>query len=450
MKTSKTKTMTEGEPIKLILAFAAPMLLGNIFQQLYNLVDSTIVGRFVGADALAAVGATSTLQMLTTCLSFGLTTGAGIIIAQCFGAKSYGRLREVTGSLICVLTVVTLFMVALGIIFAPHILGLLNVPEDILGASTAYYIIIMSGFPFTMAYNACGAIMRSMGNSSTPLIVLIISSIINVILDIIFVVPLRWGVYGAAAATIISQFISAVICIMWFIKNKAALHLEGMKIRPHKKAVVNILKTGLPSALQSSMIAIGNMSIQKLINSFGTMAVAAYSAAGRIDSLAIMVVVTMGMSLSVYCGQNIGAGKAERISSGLYKTLAFVLSYCVLFAVLMIFFGKNMLHIFLNEGTAHEAIQIGTQYLKVIGIAYFMAGIMRCYLNVVHGTGDVNVSMITGLAELAMRIIASYILVGPFGLMGLWIAIPISWGSASIIPVVRYYSGKWKSKALAG
>lgn len=449
MKTSKTKTMTSGEPMKLILAFAAPMLLGNIFQQLYNLVDSTIVGRFVGANALAAVGATGTLQMLTTCLSFGLTTGAGIIVAQCFGAKSYDRLKEVTGSLICVLSAVTLLMVALGIIFAPAILRLLSVPDEILQTSTAYYIIIMIGFPFTMAYNACSSIMRSMGNSKTPLVLLIIASLINVVLDIIFVVPLHWGVYGAAFATIISQAISAFTCILWFKKYKSELHLDGLKIRPNRIAIKNILKTGLPSALQSSMIAIGNMSIQKLINSFGTMAVAAYSAAGRIDSLAIMVVVTMGMSLSVYCGQNIGAGKIERIRSGLYKTLAFVLSYCILFAVLMIFFGKNMLHIFLDANTAQEAIEIGTQYLKVIGIAYFMAGVMRCYLNVVHGTGDVNVSMITGLAELAMRIIASYILVRPFGLMGLWIAIPISWGSASLIPVVRYYSGKWKTKSLA-
>jgi Na+-driven multidrug efflux pump len=268
------------------------------------------------------------------------------------------------------------------------------------------------------------------------------------VLDILFVVGFGWAVSGAALATIIAQAISAAACVVYLIKNKTDFHLEGLKIRADRESTINILRTGVPAALQSSMIAIGNMSVQRLINSFGTMALAAYTAATKIDSLAIMVVVTMGMSLSVYCGQNIGAERYDRIKQGLYKTLIFVLSYCLVLALVMMFFGKNLLSLFLDSSQASEAIEIGTQYLKIIGIAYFMAGIMRCYLNVVHGTGDVNVSMLTGLAELAVRVIASYILVIPFGLTGLWIAIPVSWGCGSIIPVIRYYSGKWKTKAL--
>lgn len=446
--TSKTQSMTHGEPAKLILGFAAPMLLGNIFQQLYNIVDSTIVGRFVGADALAAVGATSTLMMLTLCLCFGLTNGAGIIVAQCFGAKAYGQLKEIIGSFICVVSIFTLVMMLLGIIFAPAVLRLLSVPDEIIGLSGLYFKIMMASSPFAMAYNACSSIMRSMGNSKTPLFMLILSSGINIALDIIFVVIFHWGVAGAAFATVIAQAVSAVTCVLWLIRNRFELHLDGIKIHPERHAVIKILKTGLPAAMQSSMISLGNLSIQRLINSFGTMAVAAYAAAGKIDSLAIMVVVTMGMSLSVFCGQNIGAGKTDRIRSGLYKTMALVLTYCVILALVMLVFGRNLLSLFLDVNEAAEAVEIGTQYLKIIGIAYFMAGVMRCYLNVVHGTGDVNVSMLTGLAELAVRIIASYILVIPFGLLGLWIAIPISWGCGSIIPVVRYYSGKWKSKTL--
>lgn len=445
---AKTKVMTDGEPMRLILGFAAPMLLGNIFQQFYNIADSTIVGRFVGAEALAAVGATSTLQMLTLCLCFGLTNGAGIIIAQCFGAKSYEQLRETLGSLICVVSAVAAVMLTLGIIFAPAVLRFLSVPDEIINLSAMYFKIIMAGAPFMMAYNACSAIMRSMGNSKTPLFMLMLSSGINIVLDVVFVVFFHWGVAGAAAATIIAQAVSAVTCITWLVRSRYELHLDGLRMRPTREATANILKTGLPAALQSSMISIGNMSIQRLINSFGTMAVAAYAAAGKVDSIAIMVVVTMGMSLSVFCGQNIGAGRTDRIKSGLYKTLSFVLSYCIILAVIMMFFGRNLLSIFLDAGEAKEALDIGAQYLKVIGIAYFMAGVMRCYLNVVHGTGDVNVSMVTGLAELTVRVIASYILVIPFGLMGLWIAIPISWGCGSIIPVVRYYSGKWKTKTL--
>ncbi|MDO5397736.1 MAG: MATE family efflux transporter [bacterium] len=445
---AKTKVMTQGEPMRLIFGFAAPMLLGNIFQQFYNIADSTIVGRFVGAEALAAVGATSTLQMLTLCLCFGLTNGAGVIVAQCIGAKSYEQLRKTLGSLICVVSVTVAVMLTLGIIFAPAALRFLSVPDEIIDLSAVYFKIIMAGAPFMMAYNTCSAVMRSMGNSKTPLFMLMISSGVNIALDLVFVVLLHLGVAGAAAATVISQAVSAAACIIWLVRSRFDLHLDGLKIRPDRESVVNILKTGLPAALQSSMIAIGNLGIQRLINSFGTMTVAAYAAAGKVDSIAIMVVVTMGMSLSVFCGQNAGAGRTDRIRSGLYKTLSFVLAYCLVLALIMMFFGRNLLSVFLDANEAEEALNIGEQYLKIIGVAYFMAGVMRCYLNVVHGTGDVNVSMATGLAELAVRIIASYILVIPFGLIGLWIAIPVSWGCGSIIPVVRYYSGKWKAKTL--
>lgn len=445
---SNTKSMTSGDPIRLILAFAAPLLIGNIFQQLYNLVDSAIVGKAVGADALAAVGATSTIQMFTMCLCFGLANGAGVIIAQCFGAKAHAQLRETIGSLVCVVSVVAAVMLTLGVTLAPAVLRLLCVPEDIIGTSVTYFRITMLGAPFVMAYNAGGAILRSMGNSRVPLYMLIISSVVNGGLDCLFVIGLGWGVAGAATATVIAQIVSAAACIGYLYANRKSFELTGLKFRARKESVINILKTGLPAALQSSMISIGNMSVQTLINSFGKPTMAAYTSATKIDSLAIMVVVTMGMSLSVYCGQNIGAGKPERIRSGLYKTLALVLSYCAVLALVMILFGHNLLCIFLNPATDGEAIAIGTEYLKIIGAAYFMAGIMRCYLNVMHGAGDVNVSLVTGMAELAVRIAASYILVAHYGRLGLWIAIPVSWGIASLIPVIRYYSGKWKTKAL--
>ncbi len=445
---AKTVSMTEGSPIKLILSFAAPLLLGNVFQQLYNVVDSTIVGRFVGADALAAVGSTGTLMMLTFCWCMGMTNGAGIIISQCFGAKNYRLMRKTVGSVIAVLMILTVFLVTLALIFSKPILEFLSVPPEIIGSSLLYFRIIMIGMPFAVAYNICAAVLRNMGNSKIPLYMLMLSSFTNIVLDLLFVVVFKMSVAGAAFATIISEAVSAVTCILYLYCNRRDFKLIGTKLNLDKECVGKILKTGLPAALQNSMISIGTMSVQRLINGFGTMAIAAYTASTKIDSITIMVVVTMAMSLSVFCGQNAGAGKMERIKTGLYKTLAMVLSYCVLIAVVMLVFGDKILLLFLDSNKSGEAIAIGTQYLRIIGIAYFMAGIMRCYLNVVHGAGDVYVSMITGLAELAFRIIASYILVKPLGLMGLWIAIPISWGLASLIPVIRYYSGKWKSKLL--
>ena len=447
MKTDTT-SMTEGSPVKLILAFSAPLLLGNIFQQLYNLVDSTVVGRFVGANALAAVGAPGTIMALTLCLCFGLTNGAGIIIAQCFGAKNYNQLKATIGALICIISITALVLMIIGIAGAPFFLRLVSTPDEIINDAVLYMRIVMIGTPFSMAYNGASAILRNMGDSKTPLLMLMLSSFLNIVLDLIFVLAFGMAVMGVGIATVISQAVSAAACLIYMRRYKNELHLDGLKIRFNSRCAKQIFKTGVPTALQSCMISLGTLSVQRLINSFGTQAVAAYTASTKIDSVAIMVVVTMGMSLAVYSGQNIGAGKIDRIKSGLYKTLALVLTYCVIMAIVMIFFGNNLLRIFLDPSEAGEAVSIGTQYLRIIGIAYFMAGIMRCYLNVVHGTGDVNISMLTGLAELAFRIIASYILVKPLGLTGLWIAIPISWGCGSLIPVIRYYSGKWKYKSL--
>lgn len=447
MKT-ETTSMTEGSPVKLILAFSAPLLLGNIFQQLYNLVDSTVVGRFVGANALAAVGAPGTIMALTLCLCFGLTNGAGIIIAQCFGAKNYNQLKATIGALICIISITALVLMIIGIAGAPFFLRLVSTPDEIINDAVLYMRIVMIGTPFSMAYNGASAILRNMGDSKTPLLMLMLSSFLNIVLDLIFVLAFGMAVMGVGIATVVSQAVSVAACIIYMRRYKNELHLDGLKIRFNRRCSKQIFKTGVPTALQSCMISLGTLSVQRLINSFGTQAVAAYTASTKIDSVAIMVVVTMGMSLAVYSGQNIGAGKIDRIKSGLYKTLALVLTYCVIMAVVMIFFGNNLLRIFLDPSEAGEAVSIGTQYLRIIGIAYFMAGIMRCYLNVVHGTGDVNISMLTGLAELAFRIIASYVLVKPLGLTGLWIAIPISWGCGSLIPVIRYYSGKWKYKSL--
>lgn len=447
MKT-ETTSMTEGSPVKLILAFSAPLLLGNIFQQLYNLVDSTVVGRFVGANALAAVGAPGTIMALTLCLCFGLTNGAGIIIAQCFGAKNYNQLKATIGALICIISITALVLMIIGIAGAPFFLRLVSTPDEIINDAVLYMRIVMIGTPFSMAYNGVSAILRNMGDSKTPLLMLMLSSFLNIVLDLIFVLAFGMAVMGVGIATVISQAVSAAACLIYMRRYKNELHLDGLKIRFNRRCAKQIFKTGVPTALQSCMISLGTLSVQRLINSFGTQAVAAYTASTKIDSVAIMVVVTMGMSLAVYSGQNMGAGKVDRIKSGLYKTLALVLTYCVIMAVVMIFFGNNLLRIFLDPSEAGEAVSIGTQYLRIIGIAYFMAGIMRCYLNVVHGTGDVNISMLTGLAELAFRIIASYVLVKPLGLTGLWIAIPISWGCGSLIPVIRYYSGKWKYKSL--
>ncbi|MDD6484680.1 MAG: MATE family efflux transporter [Clostridiales bacterium] len=445
---SVVKTMTNGSPTRLILSFALPTLIGNIFQLFYSFADAAIVGKFVGAQALAAIGVSSNITNFLFALASGLTTGAAIIFSQCFGAQNYGKMRSALTSMIYAVSFVTFVVTAAGMFLSPIMLRLLGTPDAILSDAVLYTRIILGGAAASFTYNGCSALLRSLGNTVVPLIMLIISVFANILGDLLFIKVFHMGVGGAAAATVISQVISASICLHFVYRHKSALHLDGASFKPNKAMIRLVFVTGVPAAIQSTMISLGIMSVQRLINSFGTMTIAAYSAATKIDSIALMAVVSTASALSVYCSQNIGAGLYERIRPGLVHTLIPVLGFCILMAGVTSVFGKELICLFLDPSAAYEAVEIGAQYLKIIGIAYFMAGIMRCYQNVLQGAGDVNITMLTGIAELAMRIAASYTLVRFMGITGLWVAIPISWGFGSIIPLIRYYSGKWKSKSL--
>lgn len=440
--------MTKGSPLKMILSFSVPMLIGNIFQQVYNFVDAAVVGKFVGAQSLAAVGATSTLMMLAICFMMGLTNGAGIIISQCFGKRSFAEMRRTVTSLIYIVIVLSVLTSAAGIIFARSMLRLLNTPDSIIDESVRYVTVIFSFVTTTAAYNASGAILRSLGDSRTPLYALIIAAILNVGLDLLFVVGFKTGVTGAAAATVIAQMVSAVFCITYIIRHRRQLNLEGFTLHTDKKTIIKIFRTGLPAALESCLIALGTMSVQRLVNSFGEMTMAAYTASTKIDSIAIMPVISIGMSLSVFSGQNMGAGNIERIKSGLYRTLAALMGICIVLATVIVIFRTQLLGLFLDKNTAAEAINIGSRYLTIVCIAYFVAAVMRSYLNVLRGAGDVNTSAISGITELAARILFAYLLVRPLGSTGIWIATPLAWAAGAAVPVARYYSGKWKDKKL--
>lgn len=448
MSVKRTTSMISGNPLKLILQFAVPMLIGNIFQQMYNFADSAIVGRYLGGDALAAVGATAQINGFLISLAMGLTNGAGIIIAQCFGAQKYNQLKKSITAMIAVLTVITIAITAAGIIFAVPVLRLLNVPQEILGDSAAYMRIIFVGCFAVIIYNGCAAIMRNLGDSKTPLYMLIISSLLNVGLDLLFVIVFNMGVAGAAAATIIAQLVSAALCVMYLSKFKEQLHIDGLPRRAEKNMIKAIIRTGLPAAMQSSFISLGGMCVQGLINSFGTNAMAAYTASTKIDSITIQIIISIAISLSVFSGQNMGAGNIKRIHEGLRQTLSVMVPVCIVLAILLLIFKRSVISLLLDPASDGAAIDIGCKYLSVIGIGYIIAGIMQSYQNLLRGTGDVNVCVAAGMTELSMRVIASYIFVNIWGLDGIWYAIPFSWGCGCIIPIVRYYSGKWKNKRL--
>ena len=440
--------MTVGTPIKAILLFAVPMLIGNVFQQFYNFVDTTVVGKFVGADALAAVGTTGSMNALLICIAMGLSNGAGVIISQCFGAQRYDEMKKAVTAMMYVASVTGLVITAAGIFLAGPAMRLLGVPDSIIHLSVLYMRIVF-GFSLTgIFYNAFAAILRSVGDSRTPLYMLIISSVINVVLDLLFVLKFGMGVAGVAYATVIAQGVSAALCAMYIIKHRYQLHLDALPKLPPKHMVVKIFRIGMPSAFQSAMISLGGISVQGLINSFGTDAMAAYTASSKIDSVAIQILISIAASLSVYSGQNMGAGNIKRIRTGLRQTLMVMIPVCTAVAAVMLIFKRQILGIFLDADSAQNAIEIGCMYLSVIGIGYIIAGIMQSYQNLLKGCGDVNVCVAAGLAELGVRVGASYLFVIFWGLQGVFIAIPVSWMCGCIIPVVRYLSGKWTKKSV--
>lgn len=444
----QTLSMTEGTPLKLILRFAVPMLIGNIFQQMYNFADSAIVGRYIGGSALAAVGATSQINMFLIAAAFGLTNGAGIITAQCFGAGKFLQMKKTVTAMAWVLIALTAVITAAGIFFAYPILRLLNVPESILDDSAGYMRMIFGGCFTIIAYNGFSAVLRSLGNSRTPLCMIIISSLINIGLDLLFVVKLGMGVMGAGLATNIAQFVSASLCFAYIMKHRRTMQLDGLPKKAERRVVKGIIRTGLPAAMQSCFISLGGMSVQGLINTFGTAAMAAYTASSKIDSLTIQIIISIAMSLSVFSGQNMGAGNIKRIRKGLRQTLMLMIPVCCSLAILLLVFKRNVISLLLDPVSEAEAVEIGCKYLSVIGIGYIIAGIMQTYQNLLRGAGDVNVCVAAGMAELIVRVAASYLFVRIFELDGIWYAIPFSWGCGCVIPVIRYCSGKWKTKGL--
>lgn len=442
--------MTKGEPIKLIVGFAVPMFIGNIFQQVYNLTDAAIVGKFVGSEALAAVGATGTAVFLLVSWLIGFTRGAGVIFAQYVGSGRYDSMRRALATLIYAMAAMTIIISLGGILISKPLLRFLSTPPDIIDASVSYIRIMFMGTAGSALYNICASALNSIGDSGTPIYALIASAVTNIVLDLVFVLSFGLGVDGSAYATIISQFVSGMICLLFIIKKQKILHIKTDEWKFNSIMFSKIVKMGAPNALQSSLISLGGLGVQRLVNSCGTATVAAYTAANKIDSMAIQPIVSMGMAVSVFTAQNIGAGNVDRIVSGLKKVLKVIVSACAVLAVGIVVFRVPLLWLFLDKVTDAESIAIGGNYLCVVGIAYVIAGIMQSFLNVLKGAGDVNVSMTIGLVELGSRVLFAYMLVMLFdmGSFGIWLSTPLSWGTACTMTVIRYLSGKWKTKAI--
>lgn len=380
----------------------------------------------------------------------GLCNGAGILVAQCFGVGNFYDMRRAVTSIIWIAGILTTVVILIGVFACPFFLRLLSVPEDVIDYSVTYMRILLLFTGGSVAYNGASAVLRSLGDSKTPLTALIIASVINILLDLLLIVVIPLKVAGAAIATVIAQHVSAGYCLFYLYKKREEFGLVGILTKPDRDMTVKIFQIGVPTAFQSCLISIGSMSVQRLINSFGTSVMAGYTAAAKIDSIAIQVITSLGSALSVFTSQNIGNRQFKRIREGLHCTLFMSIVSALIIAATAMLCGQQLMRLFLGTDQSQDAVTVGAQYLTVMGIAYLICAVMQSYQNIIRGAGDANTCMIAGFTELAGRITFAYLLAPHLGEMGIWIATPLSWGCGCVVPVFRYYSGKWKNKALVG
>lgn len=447
MKSNHTTDMTTGSPTKHILLFAVPLLVGNLFQQFYNMVDSIVVGNYVGKNAIAAVGTCGSMNFLFFSLSSGLAIGIGIIVAQYFGAKDDTAVRKTIANSVYVLVAASLLVSVLGILLCPALLRLLQTPDNIIGDSITYMRVTCTGILAIAIYNGVAAILRALGDSKTPLYFLIVSSIVNVILDLAFVLGLHLGVLGVALATVISQVISAVTCLIYAYYKVPYFRLTKAEMQPEKDIILKAFTIGIPMALQNSMIAISCMVLQGVVNTFGETVMASYTITNRIESIVQQPYSSLSAALTTYAGQNMGAGNQERVKKGFRQATIMVLIFSILLLPIMYLFGDKIVWIFVKE---KDVVEIGYRGLKITSMFYFGLGMIYVPRAILNGCGDTTFSMINGISEVICRILFSQILVRipVLGYTAIWITTGLTWGTNGIVCIGRYLSGKWKEKGI--
>lgn len=439
--------MTKGNTIKQLLLFAVPMLIGNVFQQLYNMVDSIVVGKYVNAEALAAVGATSSLNFFFFSFSFGMAAGVGVIVAQYVGAGDETNVKKTIANAIYVISAIAICMSIIGIIFADNILMLLHTPEAILKNATLYMRVTCAGLIAVTSYNAISAILRALGDSKTPLIFLIISSVINVCLDLVFVLILNLGVMGVALATIIAQSVSAISCLIYAYHRIPYFKIPKEYYRPNKALMVRCIRIGIPVSFQNSLIAISCIALQYVINGFGEVVIAANTAVSRFEQLVQQPFASLGAAIVTYTGQNVGAGNIERVKKG-FRSGALI---CAVFSLVLLpvgYFGAEwIMKIFVSKP---EVIAIGIKALRINTFFYFALGMIYVARSVLNGTGDASAAMLNGIVEVIGRVGFSkpLTMIPKIGVYGIWYTTVSTWTITAIICSIRYFSGRWKTKGI--
>lgn len=437
-KTSPTKDLTSGSPLKLIIGFAIPMLLGMLFQQFYSLVDTIIVGKYLGVEAFAGVGSTGSINFMVLGFCMGICNGFAIPVAQMFGAKNDIGLRKMVANCIWLWVGFAVVITTLVCIFCRNILHAMNTPSDIFEHAYNYIFVIFAGIPFMILYNGTAAILRSLGDSKSPVMFLALSSILNIGLDLLLILVFRMGVQGAALATVISQCISGTVCTIYMKKKFTILKMQKGEMKPEASYMFKLVGTGIPMGLQYSITAIGSIVLQTAINGLGSLCVAGVTAGQRINNFIACPIEALGQTMAPYTGQNIGAGKIDRVEKGLKEGVkcGFILSAIML--VIAIFFGKSLTMIFLEDKN-DKVLDYAYRFLVCIVAFYSLLVLVNCVRFTIQGMGYSTFAIIAGVMEMIARAVAGSLLVPIIGFWGIMLASPLAWVMADAFLVPAFF-----------
>lgn len=440
------KDMMIGNPMKIILLFSIPVLLGNLFQQFYNMVDTMIVGQYLGEDALAAVGSTGCIMFLVLGFANGIAQGFGVMVSHAFGAKDFKRLQHYVALSLMLTAIVSAVLSVITVIGSRQLLLWLNTPENIVGLADSYIRVIFGGILCTMAYNVASGILRGIGDSKTPLYFLIFSSALNIVLDIFLIVVVKMGTAGAAYATVISQGVAAVLCFIVMFRKHDILRTSREDYYWDNQGILRMLSIGIPMALNYSITAIGTMILQSAVNVFGSSTVAAFTAASKVSSIATQTFPTLGIAMATYCGQNLGAGKYKRIYQGMRQAFYLCFVAAAIAALICCCAGPFMLKWFISNPST-ETMSAAMQYLYAISGFMIPLGWIFIYRNGLQGLDHGFIPMLSGVVELVSRFAVIAVAAKPCGYLGVCFADPAAWLVTGIMLLIAYLV--WKRQAVA-
>lgn len=443
MAKGATRDMTVGSPMKHILGFTLPLLFGFLFQQFYGIVDTIIVGRFLGVNALAGVGATGAINFMIIGFCCGVCSGFAIPVAHKFGAKDYSGMRQIVANCAWISSIFAIIMTVAVVILCDDILSWMNTPEDIFQPAYDYIVIIFIGIPATFLYNMLSGIIRSMGDSKVPLYFLLLSSVLNIVFDLFCIINLHMGVAGAAVATVASQLISGLLCLVYMIKKYEILRItkEEWRINPHH--IKMLCGMGIPMGIQYSITAIGSVILQTAVNGLGSLVVAATTAAGRVGGFFGCPFDAMGTTMATYGGQNVGAKKLERVGQGLKACVLIGFIYSILSFVIMFFFGEDLNALFIDSAEP-EMLEQARTFLLINGAFYFPLALVNIVRYLIQGMGYSTFAILAGVFEMIARTLAAWVLIPMFGFVGACFASPLAWIFADAFLIPAYFHVKKK------